>query len=438
MNGCDRMSDSHQKVLQTRLSNGLEVRLKEIHTAPLISNWIWYRVGSRNERPGLTGISHWVEHMQFKGTEEFPEGVLDRMISRNGGIWNAFTHLDFTAFMEVMPADQIDLALRLEADRMANSLFKPEEVNSERTVIISERQGQENQPTFRLAEKVKAAAYQSHPYHHEVIGEMADLKRITRDNLYAHYRSYYVPSNAILALAGDFECQAMLDRIRELYEPLTSRPKMDFLAQIEPPQQRERRVKVNGPGETSYLEVAYHAPRGSDPDFMALTVLDSVLTGASGLRVMGGGLSNKTSRLYHALVEGEIAAAVSGSLSTTVDPYLYGIWVTVRPDQTPEKALDVLDGEISRLIDRPVAAEEVAKSIKQARALFAYGSESITNQAFWLGYSEMFADYSWFEEYLDRIAEISPEDVHAVAQKYLNPANRVVGIYQPVTEKAHV
>lgn len=419
---------------QARLRNGLQIRLKEIHTAPLISTWIWYRVGSRHEHGGITGISHWTEHMQFKGTRRFPAGVLDRAISRHGGVWNALTWLDWTAYFETMPADKADLALRLEADRMAHSRFDPEEVESERTVIIAERQGHENEPTFRLAEEVQAAAFRVHPYHHEVIGDMADLQRIDRQALYRHYRRYYVPNNAVLAVAGDFRTGAMLKRIRELYGRIPARPLPDHVASVEPPQQGERRVEVVGPGETAYLEVAFHAPAGRDPDFLPMAVLDSILAGASSLNLFGGGLSNKTSRLYKALVEGELAASISGDLSATVDPFLYVLRATVRPGKTPEQVLERLDVELARVRESPIAQEELTKAVKQARALFAYGSESITNQAFWMGYSEMFADYTWFETYLDRLAAVTADQVLKVAQTYLRSGNRVVGIYRPTGE----
>ncbi len=167
------------------LSNGLLVLLKEIHTAPLVSQWIWYRVGSRDEVAGRTGVSHWVEHMKFKGTPTFVAGTLDRAISREGGFWNALTHLDWTTYFETLPADKADLALRLEADRMVNSLFDPDDVASERSVIISERQGNENEPLFRLGEEVQAAAFRVHSYHHEVIGDLADLQSMQRDDLLA-------------------------------------------------------------------------------------------------------------------------------------------------------------------------------------------------------------------------------------------------------------
>ena len=177
-----------ETITQTTLSNGMQVLLKEIHTAPLVSSWVWYRVGSRDEVNGRTGISHWVEHMQFKGTPQFPANVLDKAISREGGLWNAFTYLDWTTYFETMPADKIELGLRLEADRMVNSLFDEDEVASERTVVISEREGNENEPRFQLGEAVQGAAFRVHAYHHEVIGDLADLHSMTRDDLHTHYK----------------------------------------------------------------------------------------------------------------------------------------------------------------------------------------------------------------------------------------------------------
>ena len=425
------MSDAPKPTLVTRLRNGLEVRLQEIHTAPLVTCWVWYRVGSRNETPGTTGISHWVEHMQFKGTPTFPAGVLDRTISRNGGVWNAFTWLDWTAYLEVLPADRIKLALELEADRMEHSLFEANEVEAERTVIISERQGHENEPTFRLAEEVQAASFRVHSYHHEVIGDMVDLQSMTRDQLFAHYRKYYIPSNAVLVVAGDFNTRRMLSQIREIFGPLPKVAPPRHLSRREPPQSGERLVNVCGPGETPYLTIAYHAPAADDDDFLPMTVLGSVLAGASSFNFFAGGISNKTSRLYRALVDGEVAASVQGGLAASIDPYLYNVHITVRPGRTPEQALAVLDQEIARILEAPIDEEELSKAIKQARALFAYSSESITNQGFWLGFSEMFADGSWYESYLDRLAEVTPKKSWEIAQKYFVDSNRVVGIYRP-------
>ena len=221
------MKKTHSEYI---LSNGLKILLKEIHTAPLISSWVWYRVGSRDEASGCTGISHLVEHMQFKGTPQFPASSLDRDISRDGGIWNAFTFMDWTTYLETMPADKIDLGLRLEADRMCNSLFDEKEFATERTVVISEREGSENEPHFLLGEAVQQAAFRVHPYHHEIIGDLVDLQSMSREDLFQHYRTYYIPNNAIIGVAGDFKTSEMLARLQELFEPrdrrdtATSRP----------------------------------------------------------------------------------------------------------------------------------------------------------------------------------------------------------------------
>jgi zinc protease len=420
---------------QTILSNGLKVLLKEVHTAPIISSWLWYRVGSRDEVQGRTGVSHWVEHMQFKGTEQFPANVLDKAISREGGSWNAFTYLDWTAYFETMPADKIDLALRLEADRMSNSRFLPEEVASERTVIISEREGSENEPLFLLGEAVQQTAFRIHPYHHEVIGDMADLQTITRDDLYNHYRTFYVPNNAVMAVAGDFETESMLARIRELFESVPAGSDPARLARAEPSQHGEVRLSVEGPGSTPYVQVCYRFPAASHPDFFSLSVLDSLLAGPSNLNMFSGGISNKTSRLYRALVDKEYVVSVHGGAQATIDPFMYTITMTIHPRRKPEEALAALDKELERVKEEKVTREEIRRAIKQARALFAYGSENITNQGFWLGYAEMFADYSWFETYLDKLSAVTAKDVQRVASEYFKPQSRVVGTYVPLDGK---
>lgn len=425
------------QITEVLLENGMKVHLKEIHTSPIISHWVWYRVGSRYETSGRTGISHWVEHMQFKGTPLFPAGILDRAISRDGGFWNAFTYMDWTTFFETMPAAKIDLALRLESDRMINSRYDPEEVASERTVVISEREGSENEPMFRLDEAVESAAFNSHPYRNEVIGSVADLNAIQRDDLYYHYRRYYNPSNAVLAIAGDFDTQQMIARVRELYGKIPGSPVPPTLVPRESPLIDEKRVEVHGPGETSYLSLAYRAPAASDPDFFAASVLDSLFTGPSSLNMFGGGgISNKTSRLYRALVEKELAISVNGGLQATIDPYLYTITITARPDVDAERVFTFIDEEIARLQETRISQEEIDRAVKQARALFAYGSENITNQGFWLGYTEMFDTYTWFSEYVKRLQAVTPEMVQQAARSILNRSTRVVGIYIPEGSKS--
>ncbi len=411
------------------LDNGLTVLLKEIHSAPVISWWVLYRVGSRNERTGQTGISHWTEHMMFKGTETFPGGILDRMIDRQGGSWNAQTFLDYTAYYETMPADRIDLALQLEADRMINARFEVDEVDSERTVIISERQGAENSPMFWLGEEITAAAFRVHGYHHEILGDMADLETITRDDLYHHYQSHYMPNNAIAVAVGAFDSEEMLNRIKEVYGKIPAGDLPKVFSRAEPPQQGERRVRVERPGNTAFLQMSYRAPAATDSDWFKLAILDSVLSGPSGLG--GGGVDNKTSRLYKALVQTELAASVNGSITPTIDPHLYDFTVTVRDGRTLEEVEAALEAELNRVRSENITEAELNKAKKQARALFAYSTEGVTGQAFWLAFAENFASYEWFEHYMAQLEQVTVEDVRDAAERYLRPQSRVVGWFVP-------
>lgn len=329
---------------QVVLKNGLKVMLKEIHTAPIISSWLWYRVGSKDETTGKTGLSHWTEHMQFKGTQKFPAHKLDKAISREGGRWNASTSHDSTRYFETMPASSIDLVLQLEADRMVNSIYSEKQVASERTVIISEREGYENEPMFRLNEAVQNIAFHVHPYHHEVIGDMADLHTITRDDLYRHYRTYYIPNNAVLCLAGDFKTREMLKRVKELFGSIPRGAPPPRLNRPEPDQNGEVRLNLHGPGETTFIQAAYRFPSAIHPDYYALQALESLLGGASGL-------SYKTSRLYRALVDREFAVDVSGWSEPSIDPFLFRITITSHPNRNVDETLAALDAEIASLQD---------------------------------------------------------------------------------------
>ena len=407
------------------LPNGLTVLLREAHSAPVISWWLAYRVGSRNEPTGQTGISHWVEHMMFKGTELFPAGMLDREIDRAGGQWNAFTSMDATKYFETLPADKIDIAMRAEADRMVNAQFDADETESERTVIISERQGAENQPTFWLQEGVRGSAFRVHGYHHEIIGDETDLRAMTRDELYAHYRRHYCPANAAVIAVGAFDTDDMLREIDSLYGSIPRASKPDLFVRQEPAQQGERRVTVERPGQTAFLELCHHIPGAAHDDWMKLQVLNAVLSGSSGTS------DNKTSRLYQALVKTEIAAGVGAWLTPTIDPYLYSILVTLREGRTPDEAEAILAREIERLQDDGISEAELRKARKQTRAAFAYRTESVTEQAYWLAQSFILGDVNWFDKYSARLMAVTAADVQDVAQRCLRPQNRVVGVLNP-------
>jgi zinc protease len=420
-----------QGVLKAVLPNGLTVIIKENHNAPVATFWSWYRVGSRHEHTGITGISHWVEHMLFKGTKQFPGRTADQAVSREGGQWNGMTWLDFTTYYETLPVEKFELALALESDRMANAPFSPREVEPERTVIISEKQGGENSPRRVLGEEVQAAAFHAHGYGHETIGYLCDLQTMTRDDLYTHYRTYYTPRNAVAVAVGAFKAEDALALITKYFGKIKPGPEVPPYKAFEDAQRGERRVTAEGPGGTPYVEIAYRAPAANDADFPAMVAMDAILAGASSLSMFGGGTTNASSRLYKALVDTELATDAGGSLIPTADPYLYSLSATVRSGHTPQEVEAAFDRETDRICSEPVQPEELAKAIKQARALFAYGSESVTNQGFWYGWSEVFADYRWFETYLDRLAAVTIEDVQRVAQKHLRRTNRVVGQYLP-------
>lgn len=418
-------------VKKAMLDNGLQVVLKEMHHAPVASFWIWYRVGSRNEMPGITGISHWVEHMVFKGTPTFPQGEFDKMVAREGGVFNGMTWLDWTTYFETLPSDRFDLALRIEADRMVNSLFDAQELEKERTVVISEREGAENFPEWLLEEEVQAVAYRLHPYRHQVLGWKQDLQSMTRDDLWQYYRAYYAPNNAIAVATGDFQGDALLARIEELFGVIPPGPELPVVRASEPPQRGERRVVVEGEGQTAYLLMVFHAVPATHPDYFPLVVLDAVLGGAKPMSFFGGGTSNRSSRLYKALVDTELAADVDSSMASTIDPFLFSFSATLRPGRTLEEVEAALWAELERVAQEPITPEELAKAIKQTRAQFAYSSESVSNQGFWLGFSEVVASTEWFDSYLDNLAAVSAEDVQRVAREYLAKSRRTVGWYVP-------
>ena len=315
---------------------------------------------------------------------------------------------------------------------MCNSLFLPEEVERERSVVMSEREGSENNPLFRLNEAVQLATFDSHPYRFDVGGLMEDLRSISRDDLYDHYKNYYQPGNAILSICGDFDSEMMQKKATFYFDKLSSSQIVRPDIHPEEVFSSEKHIDVSGPGETTYIQIVYRSPKADSEDFFALTILDSLLSGPSGLNMFGsGGTSNKTSRLYMELVENEIAVSAYGSIQATIDPYIYDLHFTAHPDRTTEDVIKRFDDQIHRLQNEIVSQEEINRAVKQAHALFAYGSENITNQAFWMGYSEIFASYAWFTNYIERLSNISPKDVQHIAQKYLQEKNRVVGIYHP-------
>lgn len=416
---------------KTTLKNGLQIVLKESHVAPVASFWVFYRVGSRNEKPGTTGISHWVEHMLFKGTEQFPRGEFDKAVARAGGIFNGMTSEDWTTYFETLPSDRIDLALQVESDRMANSVFDPEEVESERTVIISEREGSENSYFYLLSEEVQAAAFRVHSYHHPIIGWKSDLETMNRDDLYQHYRTFYTPNNAIAVVTGDFEPQAMLQKLEAHFGRLPSGPAIPAMRLREDSQMAERRILLRGNDPTAYLMMAFVTPEATHLDFFPLIVMDAVLGGAKGMGLFGGGGNNRSNRLYRALVDTQLTVDVSCSYRPSIDPNLFAFYATLAPEITHQQVEEAIWTEIAKIQEEGVTAAEMEKAIKQTKAQFAYSSESVTHQAYWLGFSEIIGDTSWLDNWLETLSAVTVADVQRVAQTYFTRNRQTVGWYVP-------
>ncbi|HHW85437.1 MAG TPA: insulinase family protein [Chloroflexi bacterium] len=418
-------------LIQTTLDNGLQVILRPSQRAPVASFWIFYRVGSRNETPGHTGISHWVEHMLFMGTERYPRGEFDKAVARAGGVFNGMTGPDWTVYFETLPAERIELALQVESDRMAHASFAPEETESERTVILSEREGSENSYFYRLHEEVQAAAYHVHSYRNPIIGWPADLLALTREELYAHYRTYYTANNAVAVVTGDFAPDVMLTQIARYFGDLPSGPPPPPVRIQEPPMHAERRVVLRGDDPTAYYLHAFQAPPALHPDFFPFVVLDSVLGGAKGMGLFGGGANNRSNRLYRALVERELTVDVNSSFGPTIDPGLFTISATLAPDIEHRQVEAAIWQEIATVQREGVAPAELARAIKQTRAQFAYSSESVTYEAFWLGFSQVVASLDWLATWDEQLQAVTPADVQRMAQTYLTPDRQTVGYYVP-------
>lgn len=417
--------------------NGLTLLTKEVHSAPVVSFWVWYRVGARNEHIGITGISHWVEHMMFKGTSTFGKGQIMQQVAENGGTLNAFTSDDWTAYFETLPADRLDLALKIESDRIANSLFDPDEVASERTVIISEREGHENEPEYLLDEEVGAIAFKVHPYGNGIIGWKSDLRTMTRDDLYNHYKTYYAPNNATVVVVGDFNTADVVAKVGEAfgkYEPSNNIPEVRA---IEPEQYGERRVLVSQPGPTAQIEIVYHTPSATNPDVYPLMVADALLSGAKPLG-FGGAALGRSARLYRALVSTEIAAGAGSYFSLHKDPHVFTFSATARPGEDYEASLrkieDAFYEEIRKLQEEEIDPAELEKAGRQSRAQFVYASDSASSQAYLLGFLESIATANMYNEVLDKLAAVTAEDVRRVARTYLKKENRTVGWFVPSEE----
>ncbi len=414
------------QVSRHNLDNGLKVLIREIPDAPVSGCWTIYRVGSRNERPGVTGISHWVEHMLFKGGGKLQKGDIGRLVSRVGGEYNGFTSKDFTAYFEILPADQLETGLLIESERMMNAAFDPREVESERTVVVSEREGNENDPEFQAVEELFLSAYRFHPYRWSEGGLKQDLLRITRDDLFEHYRRYYVPSNALLVVVGPQSAKKLLAKVESYFGPLTKSEKPAEPNIAEPSQSGERRVELHVPAEADYVKVAYHAPGFGSDDIYGLMMLDAVLSGVRLFSFGPGQASGRSARLHEALVERKIASEASSEFWPTIDPSVFALDVTVWEGVSVDRAETMLMDEIEKIQRTPPSKHELERAVAQIRAQYAYTLDGVARQGFVIGIFEMITSFETMAGLVEKLEKVSPQKISEVARKYLTVENRTV------------
>lgn len=417
------------------LENGLTVLLLEEHTAPLVSVWCWYKVGSADEPPGLTGVSHWVEHMNFKGTTNIPRDQVKGIIEQFGGAWNGYTWLDQTTYLETASRDALDRMLFIEAERMGRCLYDPDDCESERTVIISELKGGENDPDNLLDQEVVATAFKAHSYRHPTIGWLADLETMSRDDLHGYYRRYYTPDNATLVIVGDVEPDETMARVREHFGGFAPGGPLPRRRTREPEQTGERRVVIRREGTTAYFRAGFHAPAVADPRFVPALLLDAVLTGAKGVNLWTAFRlppPQRSARLYQAVVERGLASSLHGFMLPTAEPYLYTLSATA----TQGTSLEALETAVLQVLEvvasQGITEDELARAKRQLHAQMVFDADSVTNVAHQLGFFETIGGVTLFLDLPGRIATTTVAEVNAVAASLFAPSNRTIGYFEPV------
>ncbi|MBW4634813.1 MAG: insulinase family protein [Iphinoe sp. HA4291-MV1] len=418
-----------QGVRKTVLKNGLTVLTKEVHTAPVVSVQVWYRVGSRNEKAGENGISHQLEHLMFKGTTNRPV-QFGRLFSALGSQFNAFTSYDETAYFGTVQRDKLEALLTLEADRTEGALVGAEQLTSEKRVVISELQGYENSPNYRLNRAVMRAAFGNRTYGLPVGGTKADVEKFTVQQVRDYYKTYYSPDNATLVITGDFATEPVLKTVQNTFGKLPKRAKQNETkrnsSKTPPPSfsgtstAKKSPLILKEPGSAALLQVLYPLPNISHPDVPAIDVMDAILTGG------------RSSQLYQALVESGLASSVSASPAELIEPGWYEINVIAAPGQQLSKIAQVLQQSLAKLQQKQVTTEELNRAKTQLQATFVLGNQDITSQATQLGYNQTVAgDYRYVEQYLKTVAKVTAADIQRMAKTYLNPAQQTIGFFEP-------
>lgn len=412
----------HEEVLP----NGLKILALKDPSAALSVFQIWYHAGSINEQIGKTGLSHLLEHMMFKGTHKYGPKSFSKIIKRAGGIDNAGTSSDYVFYYQKLAPDRLHLSIELEADRMQNLIMNPEETLSERDVVMEERRMRyEDDPQNLVYEEVVSTAFKNHPYRWPVIGWMSDLKGITRDDLWEYYRTYYVPNNALIVVAGDIDIDSVMAQIRKEFGGIPKGRDIKRINIEEPEQRGERRVFVKKEAELPYILSAYKVPNISHEDSYALEVLAAVLSGG------------KSARIYKSLIDEKQIALSAGAGYSSIKkyPFLFYFYGTALPGKTIDEVERALYEEVEKIKKHAPTEREVQKAKNQIEAEFIMAQDSVFFQAEILGMFEMVGDWRLKDKYLEGMRRVTPENVRQVAKKYLVEDKRTVGILIPQTSE---
>ena len=408
---------------ETTLKNGLRVITVEDHSAPVIAVSVTYNVGSRNEREGRTGFAHLFEHMMFKGSENVGSGEHFLLVFNNGGTMNGTTNEDRTNYFEALPANQLDLALFLEADRMKSLAITKDNLDNQRNAVQEERRlGVDNQPYGKSGEIQQELIYDNFAYKHTTIGSMEDLNAATVEDVAAFFKMYYAPNNAVLVIVGDFKPADAVAKARQYFESITRQPDPPSVDMTEPQQKAERRQTVDdGLARAARVDLAFKAVPGNTADFYALQVLAAALQGG------------QSSRLYQKLVrEKEMVINVGGFMDEKRGVGAFYTNATLRPNVKTQDVEAAIYEEIERLKTEPIADWELQKAKNTTRRNFINGLQSSLARAVTMGqYTVYYNEPNLINVRLDKVAAVTKEDVQRVANKYLIDTNRTVVITMP-------
>lgn len=404
-----------------RLENGMTIYVMEDHSIPNANMYLFWKVGSRNEYPGITGLSHFFEHMMFNGSKKYGPKMFDRVMEANGGANNAYTSQDVTAYTDWFPSSSLEIMFDLEADRIANLNFDDDMIESERGVVLSERStGLENSNFRRLNEQVLSVAFSAHPYSWSVIGHESDIKNWTKKDLQNYFATYYAPNNCTVVICGDVNLDEVTRLAKEYFEPIKPNTPPREIHTVEPPQQGEKRVRVVKEVSSPNIMIVYHIPENKHPDFYALDILSSILA------------SGKSSRLYSSLIDKNSAATnIFSFTGESFDPSLFTIYSVASIGVSSDSLEQLILNEIEKIINEGITEKELQK-VKNQKLIDLYRSmETINGRANNLGtYQLFYGDYKKMFSAPEDYKKISVDDIQRVAAEYLTAKNRTVGILE--------